>query len=135
MNIIDQKTISQIAKRLRFQAGYSQEMVAYLLSMHRSPYSYKEQGVTAFNTDDLQRLAVLYQVPIDIFFTPELSEGDTAGERIKRKPARDVKNLAALSKKERELIGLIRFFQSRSEGEELTKRLQELVRQEMEKET
>ena len=133
MEIVDQKTIAQIVKKLRMETGYSQEMVADVLKLCRSSYSYKEQGTTAMSTDDLQRLAALYQVPIDTFFTPELSEGGTAGERIKRKPAQDVKNLTALSKEERELIGLLRFSQFSTEKKELTKWLQKLVRKEIDK--
>ena len=132
MNIVDQKTMGKIARKLRMTTGYPQDMVAYLLSLHRSSYSYKEQGKSAFSTDDLQRLAALYQVPIDTFFIPELAGEIPMGRRVKRKPSLAATDLGKLSKEERTLIGLIRFSQAGTEEEELTKCLQEWVRKEIE---
>ena len=134
MNIVDQKTMGKIARRLRMKAGYPQDMVADVLLVTRATYSYKELGRSAMSTEDIQRLAALYQVPIDTFFTLELADGNSAGKRVKRKSAQTIAELGKLSKEERRLIGLLRVFQSHSEGEEMTKRLQELVRQEIEKE-
>lgn len=133
MNIVDNKTIAEIARKLRMTTGYPQEFVADVLKLCRSTYSYKEQGSTSVSTDDLQRLSALYQVPIDTFFTPALAGETPTGKRIKRKPDPSLENLAALSKEERKLIGLIRFFQADSGSEEMTKCLQEQVRQEIRK--
>ena len=134
MKIVDQKTMGKIAKKLRMTTGYPQDMVADVLLVTRATYSYKELGKSAMSTEDIQRLAALYQVPIDTFFAPELAEEIPMGRRIKRKPSMAVETLGKLSKEERKLIGLLRFSQSQSESEEMTKRLQELVRKEIEQE-
>ncbi|WP_369297759.1 helix-turn-helix transcriptional regulator [uncultured Neglectibacter sp.] len=131
MKIVDQKTVGAIAKRLRLDTGYSQEMVAYALNMNRSGYSYKEIGKTAFSLYDLQRLAILYGISTDVFFQLAPYPEQSRAVRVKRKVSPNVGRVGELAKDEKKLIELLRIYHSFTGTDRLIKQLQKTVEEEL----
>ena len=61
--------LSDNLKFFRKKCGYTQQLVANLLKMERSTYTYYELGKTQPNIANLQKLAKLYKISIDELIT------------------------------------------------------------------
>ena len=55
----------EILKKLRTEAGYTQQNVADLLKIDRSAYTYYESGKTSPSADKLVILSTLYGISVD----------------------------------------------------------------------
>ncbi|QGH35175.1 helix-turn-helix domain-containing protein [Gracilibacillus salitolerans] len=69
-------------KGLRVSNGLNQEEVAEHLGISLTQYRRKENGKVRFYADEIYKLSKLYDVPIAIFFTDEVSYKDTNGVNI-----------------------------------------------------
>lgn len=105
-------------RELRMAFGFTQEDVARSLSVSRSTYSYYELGTTRPDPATLGRLSAYYDVPVEVFYTEELSLDiplrDSSGRRRRtsRSGAPDLKKVGDLLPAERSLILLLRSSES-----------------------
>lgn len=67
----------KILKQLREKFGYSQEVVANFLVVKREMVSYYETGTREVPLDVLEKLADLFGVDLELFFTEDLEEVTT----------------------------------------------------------
>ena len=67
----EQKIIAENIKNLRVNSGFTQEQIANALHMNRSTYAYYELGRTIITIELLNRLAMIYKVPISSFWETE----------------------------------------------------------------
>lgn len=64
-------------KGLRVSEGYTQQQVADYLGLSLSQYKRKENNEVRFYADEIFELSQMYKVPVNIFFTNEVSLKDT----------------------------------------------------------
>lgn len=64
-------------KGLRVSKGLTQEEVANYLGLSLTQYRRKENNKVRFYADEIYSLSKLYNVPINIFFTKQVSLKDT----------------------------------------------------------
>lgn len=118
-------------RELRLDFGFTQGDVAKSLNVSRSTYTYYELGTTRPDPSVLGRLSLLYNVPVEIFFRPDLDmntflsdSGSGKRRRTTRSTAPDLKKVGDLSPAERSLILLLR-----SNGQVDTKELLDYLSQ------
>lgn len=64
-------------KGLRISAGKTQQEVADYVGLSLTQYKRKENNQVRFYADEIYKLSILYDVPVNIFFTKEVSQKDT----------------------------------------------------------
>lgn len=101
---------------LRLKMDISQAIVAKMLNVSRSTYSYYELGATRPDPITLAKLSAWYDVPIEIFFLSDSEIDDVLSDPIEKKQRTtktwkekfDPEKVGTLRPKERELIMLLR---------------------------
>lgn len=71
--------LSTLLRRIRLEAGFTQQNIAQVLEIDRSTYVYYELGRVAPDSVTLKRLARLYNVPLETFL-PDKGENDEQKE-------------------------------------------------------
>lgn len=69
--------IKMSPKALRVNANKDQQEVADYLALSITQYKRKENGHARWYADEIYKLSKLYDVPVGIFFTKEVSCKDT----------------------------------------------------------
>lgn len=102
-------------RELRVRAGYSQQDVASILNMNRSTYTYYETGKTVPDPMTLNRIAKIFSVPIEVFFSTEdpgtafADSGDTRDRaRAPKKLRPDPQRIGELTAEEKQIIAFLR---------------------------
>lgn len=106
--MLNRKEFGENIRRIRLEIGFSQKAVAQALNCSRSAYSYKENGESGFNVEEIQRIAVLFGVDPALFFHPEYLPKSKRRIRPSRGTSAAVAFVGDLSPQERELICLLR---------------------------
>lgn len=71
--------LSTLLRRIRLEAGFTQQNIAQVLEIDRSTYVYYELGRVAPDFVTLNRLAKIYNVPLETFL-PDKGENDEQKE-------------------------------------------------------
>lgn len=71
--------MSTLLRRIRLEAGFTQQNIAQVLEIDRSTYVYYELGRVAPDSVTLNRLAKIYNVPLETFL-PDKGENDEQKE-------------------------------------------------------
>lgn len=71
--------LSTLLRRIRLEAGFTQQNIAQVLEIDRSTYVYYELGRVAPDSVTLNRLAKIYNVPLETFL-PDKGENDEQKE-------------------------------------------------------
>lgn len=100
-------------RKYRMQAGYSQREVATILRMSRSTYTYYETGKTAPDPDTLNRIAKIFGIPMELFFSDEetpttLSDSSPVRKRARRIKRPDPQRIGDLTTEEKQIIAYLR---------------------------
>ena len=99
-------------RALRMKCQLRQEDVARALNVSRATYTYYETSTTRPDPAVLGKLAVFYDVPIDVFYSEQLtiptSLSDSKRRRANRTAGLDVERIGELRPEERSLIFLLR---------------------------
>lgn len=85
--------LADTLRRYRLAAGFSQQSVAAAIGISRSAYTYYETGKTSPDPTTLNRIAKIFDVPLEVFFQ---EEGHTDGARFRdpgAKPRRAPKKI------------------------------------------
>lgn len=109
--IKNQRTsLANTLRRLRLNAGYTQQNLADALNINRSTYTYYETGKTTPDIHTLKTLAKILGVPVQTFLDEEniTSLSDVTGRRPKRIIEKNPTKIGELSSKEKSLIALLR---------------------------
>lgn len=109
--IKNQRTsLANTLRRLRLNAGYTQQNLADALNINRSTYTYYETGKTTPDIHTLKTLAKILGVPVQTFLDEEniTSLSDFTGRRPKRIIEKNPTKIGELSSKEKSLIALLR---------------------------
>lgn len=98
---------------IRVKCGFSQKTVANILNVNRSTYTYYESGKTTPDPMTLHRIARIFGVPIDVFFSeehPVMEAGDSENKkrRAPKKMQPDPEKVGQLSAGEKEIIAYLR---------------------------
>lgn len=109
----DGNSLAEKLRKYRLQAGFSQENIARQLNVSRSAYTYYEMGTTSPDPATLNRIAKIFKVPLEDFFSSEESElaakdSESLPPRPPRKPKPDPKRIGELSSGERNIIAFLR---------------------------
>lgn len=125
--ILTGNKIGQRLRELRFKSGFTQEAVAKALCYTRSTYAYIEEGSTNLKVDVLQKLAALYQIPLEAFFiTAETDLGDR--KRMRNRPSNPAEKISDLSDEEKVLIAVLRVQKGINPEGGLTRELTEIAK-------
>lgn len=102
--------MAKTLRRLRVNAGFTQQNMADVLNINRSTYTYYETGKTMPDINTLKILSDILQVSIEVFLEEESyqSMGDSDHRRPKKKVQENPKQIGELSSKEKSLIALLR---------------------------
>lgn len=116
-------------KTLRHSCRYTQRDLAALLGVSRSTYTYYETGHTLPGVDVLAVLARLYNVPLEIFFTPlpPVPAKRPARRTLPELPA----ELGKLDAKERQLVALSRMGAEKGLLEQLLQTARQVLGEEL----
>ncbi len=102
--------LANILRRLRLEAGYTQQNVADSLNINRSTYTYYETGKTTPDIHTLKVLAKIFNVGVDVFLVDDAA--DVFSDPGKRRPKKIVwdkpSTIGQLSSREKSLIALVR---------------------------
>ncbi len=102
--------LASILRRLRLEAGYTQQNVADSLNINRSTYTYYETGKTTPDIHTLKVLAKVFNVGVDVFLEDDATK--ILSDPGKRRPKKIVwdkpTTIGQLSSKEKSLIALVR---------------------------
>lgn len=103
-------------RRLRVNAGFTQQNMADVLNINRSTYTYYETGKTMPDINSLKILSDILQVSIEVFLEGEPRKilEDSSRRRPKKKVEENPKQIGELSSKEKALIALLRAEESQS---------------------
>lgn len=102
--------LSDTLRRLRLEAGYTQQNVADALNINRSTYSYYETGKTTPDIQTLKALSRIFSVKPEIFLEDETPRtfSDSIGQRPKKKIFDNPDTIGQLSSKEKSIISMLR---------------------------
>ncbi len=131
MSFVDRQTIGKTVRKFRMEIGYSQDSLAKALDCSRSAYSYKENGKCAFSVEDLQLLAVVFNLPLEAFFNPELYPEREIGMRVRRKPVDPPEQVGDLRMEERVLISRLRMLEKKLDSKELIENFWKTIKKEL----
>lgn len=102
-------------RELRVRAGYSQQDIASILNMSRSTYTYYETGRTVPDPMTLHRIARIFNVPLELFFSTEdpditfaNSDPPPRKPRAMKKQRFDPQRIGELSAEEKQIIAFLR---------------------------
>jgi len=101
-------------KRYRLQAGFTQKNVAEVLNVCRSTYTYYELGKTSPDPVTLSRIAKLFNVPVEEFFTDESSSlqanmlYDSGAKRVSKKTKVNPEKIGDLTTSEKSIVAFLR---------------------------
>ncbi len=130
MEWINNNTLAAAVKKFRLAAGYSQRSVADSLGYSRSAYAYKESGRIGFSVLDLQKLATLFRIPVDVFFHRELYPQNLQQLRFRKADTAGLDRMGHLTPEEQELVALLRLQQVVG-GDTLLQQFREALRKEL----
>jgi transcriptional regulator with XRE-family HTH domain len=82
MKILSSKEIGWKLRKLRLQAGWTQERLAEGIGVSVQQIQHYESGANRMNTDRLQQLSNALDVPIQLFFT---DDGETLPMAVEEK--------------------------------------------------
>lgn len=103
--------LAKTLRKLRIEAGFTQQNLADILNINRSTYTYYESGKTTPDIRSLKQIAAVLGVNIEIFLESE-PLSPTLNDYENRRPAKKIRNnpqhVGELSSKEKKLIALIR---------------------------
>ncbi len=133
MGFVDRQTLGETVRKFRIDIGYSQDSLAKALDCSRSAYSYKEGGKCAFSIEDLQQLAVVFRIPLEAFFQPELYPEKETGMRVRRKPVDPPEQIGDLRMEERALISRLRKLEEKLDSDDLIEKFWKTVEKELAK--
>lgn len=118
-------TLGEYLRYLRTEHGYTQQDIADKLGIHRSTYTYYENGKTEPNLDIVKKLTEIYNIPADDIIMNNKSRSEiVADTKLTLAPAR--KSKAPLTNVENELIEKFRDLNT-EEREGLLEKLKEYV--------
>lgn len=102
--------LASILRRLRLEAGFTQQNVADSLHINRSTYTYYETGKTTPDIHTLKVLAKVFNVGVDVFLVDDPTEvlSDPGKRRPKKIVFDNPTTIGHLSSKEKSLISLVR---------------------------
>lgn len=104
--------LAKTLRKLRVNAGFTQQNMADVLNINRSTYTYYETGKTTPDIQSLKILANVLNVDIETFLEDESPDIHFLEDFEKRRPKKKVKNdpdrVGELSSKEKQLIALLR---------------------------
>ncbi len=126
--ILTEKEMGNRLRELRLKSGFSQGAVAEALCCSRSAYSYLEKGSTALKVDTLQRLAAIFQIPVDDFFA-EAGVKATGRKRMRSRPRQPPEGIGDLSHNEKKLIAVLRVQNGRDPKRGLTEEFTKMARE------
>ena len=101
-------------KRFRLQSGFTQRNVAEVLSVSRSTYTYYELGRTSPDPATLNRIAKLFNVSVEEFFSDEPSGSqpdmlyDSGAKRVSKKVKSDPERIGDLTTGEKSIVAFLR---------------------------
>ena len=108
-------SLAQWLRELRVRVGYSQQDVASILNMSRSTYTYYETGRTVPDPMTLHRIARIFNVPIEVFFSTEDPDSIFANSdpppckpRAMKKQRFDPQHIGELTAEEKQIIAFLR---------------------------
>ena len=110
----DGSTLAERLRAIRVQVGFSQKNVADQLNVSRSTYTYYETGKTTPDPATLNRIARIFEVPLEYFFSSELEGGGLpplnapANQRAPKKIRLDPERVGELSSGERAVVAFLR---------------------------
>lgn len=133
MGFVDRQTLGETVRKFRMEIGYSQDSLAKALDCSRSAYSYKEGGKCAFSIEDLQQLAVVFNLPLEAFFQPEQYPEKEIGIRVRRKPVDPPEQIGDLRMRERVLISRLRMLEEKLDSNDLIEQFWETMKKELDK--
>ena len=98
---------------LRLRVGYSQQNVADILNVNRSTYTYYETGKTSPDPVTLNRIAKIFNVPLELFFREEeptavLGDSGVVPKRSPKKAKFDPSKIGELSSGEKDIVAFLR---------------------------
>lgn len=131
MELVKNETIAGMIKDLRKRMGISQRAVASLLGLSRSTYAYKENSKVNLSIEDLQKLAATFGFSPELFFQPELLKNPGSQISAKPKARAELSSITDLKPAERELISSIRLYDAIFEKEQLLRKIQDYVSEEL----
>lgn len=110
INQNEKNTLANTLRRLRLNAGYTQQNVADALNINRSTYTYYETGKTTPDIHTLKSLAQIFDVPVHALLEDETVSvfSDSAGRRPRRIVSEDPQKIGDLTNQEKTLIALLR---------------------------
>jgi len=107
----ENKFVADMLKKLRIDAGFSQQNMADALDINRSTYSYYELGKTKVSINYLKKISKILGVSFTIFFEEEDSLLDFA-DNSNRRPGKivdeDPQNVGGLSNEEKSIVAMLR---------------------------
>ena len=100
-------SVSTFAENLRLyrtECGYSQQQIADRLQLHRASYSYYELGRTEPSTENIKKLARIFNISTDtlLLYTPPSSSPDINDPGLDK--LLGTNSICDLTKREKELI-------------------------------
>lgn len=101
-------------RQFRLQAGFSQKNVADILNVSRSTYTYYETGKTTPDPATLNRIAKIFGVSLEEFFsedTPGDGSGmlrDSGAKRAPKKARENPQKIGELSAGEKAIVAFLR---------------------------
>lgn len=102
--------LAKTLRKLRLNAGYTQQNIADALNINRSTYTYYETGKTTPDVHTLKELSKMFKVGVHVFLEDEESSvlADPNGKRPKKRVHDKPEKIGELSSKEKSLIALLR---------------------------
>lgn len=86
----DRNYLARTLRKLRVNAGFTQQNMADALNINRSTYTYYETGKTEPDIRSLQILSKVLKVDIDIFLEDEHTAVDFFQDSMRRRPKKKV---------------------------------------------
>lgn len=131
MELVQNDLLANTVKHFRTELGISQNTIAQALGLSRSAYAYKENGKIMLNLVDLQKLAVVFDFPPELFFHPELLSAPIAEVRKKQCKQTQITSVGDLKSYERDLIGMLRVHRALLHDSDLITKFQQSIVQEL----
>lgn len=123
-----EEMISLSIKRLRENAGLTQQQVADMLNIDRSTYAYYEIGKTSPSINSLKKLAQIFNVSYEVLIDGA-SKYILADNRVQYRTIDfSDEKFYALSKEEKTLVTLFRLFSADEQTEILQKMSNDIAR-------
>lgn len=110
---VEEESLATKLKRYRLQVGYTQKNVAEILNISRSTYTYYELGKTSPDPATLNRIAKLFEVSVEEFFSDEPASRanmlfDSGAKRVSKKVKADPEKIGDLTTSEKSIVAFLR---------------------------